>query len=112
MSIIIEQGDLLRIFNHQIHDNWVAYSRTGSRRSLFYGRAQTYGNRSDVYNSRKPLYVTLTFETKIPRSVTFAQVNLISVTPMLQNLRIGLRKRRSGKSDVPVKQHGGWQDVS
>ena len=27
---------------------------------------------------------------------------------MLQNLRIGLRKRQSGKSDVPVKQHGGW----
>ena len=31
-------------------------------------RAQTYGNRSDVKNSRKPLYVTLTFETKILRS--------------------------------------------
>ena len=27
---------------------------------------------------------------------------------MLQNLRIGLRKRRNGKSDVPVKQRGGW----
>ena len=25
---------------------------------------------------------------------------------MLQNLRIGLRKRRNGKSDVPVKQRG------
>ena len=25
---------------------------------------------------------------------------------MLQNLRIGLRKRRKGKSDVPVKQRG------
>ena len=35
---------------HQIHDNWVAYSRIWSRRSLhrFYGRAQTYGNRFDV----------------------------------------------------------------
>ena len=30
---------------HQIHDNWVAYSRIWSRRSphRFYGRAQTYG---------------------------------------------------------------------
>ena len=27
---------------------------------------------------------------------------------MLQNLRIGLRKRRNGKSDGPVKQRGGW----
>ena len=27
---------------------------------------------------------------------------------MLQNLRIGLRKRRSGKSKVPAKQRGSW----
>ena len=33
---------------HQIHDNWVAYSRIWSRRSLSYGRAQTYGNQSNV----------------------------------------------------------------
>ena len=33
------------------------------------------------------------------------------VTPMLQNLRIGLRKRRNGKSDVPAKQRGGWPKV-
>ena len=33
-----------------------------------------------------------------PRSVTFAQVNLISVAPMLQNLRIVHAKRQSGKS--------------
>ena len=34
----------------KIHENWVAYFRIWSRRSLhrFYGRAQTYGNRSDV----------------------------------------------------------------
>ena len=38
--------------------------------------------------------------------------DLISVTPMLQNLRIGLKKRRSGKSDVPVKQRGGWSKIS
>ena len=31
---------------------------------------------------------------------------------MLQNLRIGLRKRRNGKSDVPVKQRGGWPKAS
>ena len=41
-----------------------------SRRSLhrFCGRAQTYGNQSDVFNSQKPSYVMLTFETKILRS--------------------------------------------
>ena len=27
---------------------------------------------------------------------------------MLQNLRIGLKKRQNGKSDVPVKQRGSW----
>ena len=36
------------------------------------------------------------------------QVNLISVTPTLQNLRIGLRRRQSGKSKVPAKQRGSW----
>ena len=68
MSRIIERRDPLYTITHQIHDNWVACSRIWSRRSLhrFYGRAQTYGNRSDVWNSRKPLYVTVTFETKNP----------------------------------------------
>ena len=52
----------------KLHDNWVAYSRIWSRRSLhrFYGRAQTYGNQSDVFDSPKPWYVMLTFETKNP----------------------------------------------
>ena len=31
---------------------------------------------------------------------------------MLQNLRIGLRKRRKGKSDVSVKQRAGWLGAS
>ena len=52
-----------------------------------------------------------TFETKILRSDTFAQVNLISAAPTLQNLRIGLRKRQSGKSKVPAKQRGSWPKV-
>ena len=45
----------------------------------------------------KPCYVMLTFETRIHRLEWFTQVILISVTPMLQNLRIGLKKRRNGK---------------
>ena len=50
MSSIIERRDPLKTLTHQIHDNWVAYSKIWSRQSLhrFYGRAQTYGNRSDV----------------------------------------------------------------
>ena len=91
----------------------VSYFRIWSRRSLhrFCGRAQTCRNQSDVFNLQKPSYVTLTFGTKIHRLEWFAQVILISVTPMLQNLRIGLKKRRNGKSDVPVKQRGGWPKV-
>ena len=36
--------------NHQIYDNWVAFSDIWSRRCLhrFCGRAQTYGTHSDV----------------------------------------------------------------
>ena len=52
--------------------------------------------------------LTLKFETKIPRSVTFVQVNLRSVAPTLQNLRIDLKRRQSGKSKVPAKQRGSW----
>ena len=57
----------------KLHDNWVAYFKMISRRSLqrFYGGAQTYGNRSDVFDSQKPLYVMLTFATRIHRSEWF-----------------------------------------
>ena len=50
MSNILERRNPLYTIIHQVHDNWVAYFRTWSRRSLhrFYGRAQTYGNRFDV----------------------------------------------------------------
>ena len=40
-----------------------------------------------------------------------SQVNLISVAATLQNLRIGLRRRQSGKSKVPAKQRGRWPKV-
>ena len=47
---------------------------------------------------KKAIARLLVFETKIPHSVTFVQVNLMSVAPMLQNLRIVHKKRQSGKS--------------
>ena len=55
--------------DHRIHDIWVVYFKIWSRRrpQRFCGRAQTYGNRSDVFDSRKPCCVVLTFETKIHR---------------------------------------------
>ena len=59
-------------------------------------------------NSRKLLDVIPKFETKILRSGIFAQVNLISAAPTLQDLRIGLRRRQSGKSKVSAKQRGNW----
>ena len=41
--------------NWRIHDNWVAYFRIWSRRSLhrFFGRAQTYWSQSDVFQFTK-----------------------------------------------------------
>ena len=54
-----------------MHDNWVAYFRTWSLRSLFSGRAQTCRNQSNVWNSQRLLHVIPKFEIKIPRSVTF-----------------------------------------
>ena len=38
----------------------------------------------------------------------FAQVNPTNVAPTLQNLRIGLKRRQSGKNKVPAKQRGRW----
>ena len=57
-------------------------------------------------NSQMPSCVTLTFETKNHRLEWFAQVNLVSVGPTLQNLRIVHKKRQNGKSKVPAKQRG------
>ena len=78
IMVTIDQGDLIRnvitswnedLLNddHLTHGNWVVYFRTWRRRSLFSGNAQTCRSQSNVWNSRKPLRVTLKFETKILR---------------------------------------------
>ena len=109
---VIKSWDKSRLnVDHLMHGNWVAYFRTWRRRSLFSGRAQTCRSQSNVSNSRRLLRVTLKFETKILRSEIFAQGNFMSVAPTLQNLRIGLKKRQSGKSKVPAKQRGSWPKV-
>ena len=66
--------------------------RIWSRRSLQRFCERTYGNQSDVFDSMKPSYIILTFETKIHRSDIFAQVIFISATPNPPNLRIGSRR--------------------
>ena len=88
----LERGSSQRRY-HLMHDNWVVYFKTWRRRSLSSGRAQTCRDQSNVWNSRKLMHVTLKFETRILRSDWFAQVNLISVAPTLQNLRIGLGQK-------------------
>ena len=101
--------------NWEMQDNWFAYVRTSSRRNFhrFYGRAQKSWDQFDDCNSQKPHYVTQTFETAtVHRLERFAQVILIRSNPMLQNLRIGLRKRQSGKSKEPAKQRGSWPKIS
>ena len=52
------------------------------------------------------------FSTEQNRLEWFAQVILTSVTSVLHYLRIGLRTRQNGKSDVPMKQRGGWPQTS
>ena len=94
-----------------MHGNWVVYFRTWRRRSLFSGRAQTCRSRSNVWSSQRLLHVIPKFETKIPRSVTFVQVNLMSVAPTLRNLRIVHKKRQCGRSKVPAKQRGSCPKV-
>ena len=47
----------------------------------------------------------------ISRAKSFARNDFAQANRMLQNLKIGLRKRQSGKSDVPAKQRGSWQKV-
>ena len=70
MNVTIDQGNLGREVirnwdkihlnvNHLMHGNWVVYFRTWRRWSLFCGRAQTCGNQSSVWSSRRLLRVIL-----------------------------------------------------
>ena len=108
-KVTIDQGDLTRNVitswnedlldvDHLTHGDWVVYLKTWSRRSLPYERPQTCRDQSNVWHSQRLVRVTQKFEAKILCSDTFAQVNLRSAAPTLQHLRIGLRKRQSGKS--------------
>ena len=82
-----------------------------SSRSQFSDARQLGCVFQDMTPPRRLLRVKLKFETKIPRSVTFVQVNLMSVAPTLQNMRIVHKKRQNGKSKLPAKQRGSWPKV-
>ena len=86
---------------HQIHDFWVASFRAAEvdvnlTEELRHAETNPTCEIHESYCT-----FTLTFETRILRSDIFAKVNLMSVAPTLQNLRIGLKRRQSGKSKVP-----------
>ena len=84
------------MFTHQIHDNRVAHLKIWSRRSLhrFCVRAQTYGNQSDVFDSLKPWVRHASIRDQNPSLGMICPDDPHQRNPMLQNLRIGLRKRQ------------------
>ena len=57
--------DLLDV-DHRAHDIWDVSFMTWSRRNLFYGRAQTCRNKSNVWKSRKLLHATLKIRDQNP----------------------------------------------
>ena len=103
-----KNGDKSAVATRQLVYVFKIWSRRSLHRSC--GRAHTYWSHSDVFDSLKPCYVMLTFETRTHLGM-ICPVILISVTPLLQNLRTGLRRRRNGKSEVPGKQRGSWPKV-
>ena len=102
------------VCNSSIHDNLVVSFRIWSRRSF----SSILRKSSDMQKPIQRVKFTkaVARHTKIrdqnPSLGLICQVNLISVAPTLQNLRIGLWRRQSGKSKVPVKQRGSWPNVS
>ena len=91
----------------KLYDNWVAYFKIWSRRSLqrFCGRAQAYWSQSDVFDSLKPCYVMLTFETK---SIAWNVLPRWSSSAKPQCSKIGGRSQEETEWQEPVKQRGGW----
>ena len=77
----------------KLHDNWVAYFKIWSRRSLhrFCGRAQTYWSQSDVFDC--------------PGDPPQRNPN----APKFEDRS---QERRNGKNDVPVKQRRSWPKIS
>ena len=99
--------------NYLMHGNWVAYFKTWRRRSLFSGRALTCRSRSNVWSSQRQ------FETKILRSDTFVQMNLMSVAQRSKIWGSFTRRDRVARARCPrssveagqkcVKIKGAWK---
>ena len=84
----------------KVHDNCVAYFRI----SLILQKSSNIRKPIRCVHFTKAVVRHANIRDQNPSLGMICPGDLISVTPMLQNLRIGLRKRRNGKSDVPVKQ--------
>ena len=96
----------------KMHDNWVAYFRTQSRRNL-YRLSRKSTNQFDEHDSQKLRSVMQTSEkTKVRRSKQFKSKFLISVVRTLWNLRIDLRRRLKDSSDVSAETRGDWPRIS
>ena len=107
MSIIMKMYDLWRMFTHQIHDNWVAFSRIrGPKSSSIFTEELRHRETDPMCEIHKSSCTS----RRHSRQKSFARIDLsgwTSSAPKLQNLRIGLRKRQSGKSKVPAKKRAG-----
>ena len=90
--------------NLLMHGNWVAYISGHDAAEVYSPEGHRHAETNPTFEIHKG-YCT-SYQNSRPKSfarIFFAQVNLISVAPTLQNLRIGLRRRQSGKSKVPAE---------
>ena len=110
-----ERPDMKRDTCHELKQGHVG-SRSSNARQLGcvfqeHGAAEVYLTkelRRAETNPTCEIHKAIARHTKIRDQKSFAwndfaQVNLINVAPTLQNLRIGLRRRQSGKGKVPVE---------
>ena len=98
--VTIDHGDLVRNVikswfedylnvDHLMYGNWVVLSRHDAV-EVYSPEVHRRAETNRTCEIHKGYCASLKFETKILRSDIFAQVNLMSVAPTLQNLRIGL----------------------
>ena len=109
MSITIEQGDLLRMLTHQgMRQLGCVFKDMEPPKSSSILR-KSFDVLKPIRCVRFTKAVVRHADIRDPNPSArndLPRVNLISVAPTLQNLRIGLRRRQSGQSKVPVKQRG------
>ena len=91
--------------DHRMHDNWVAYFRTWSRRSLFSGRAQTCRNQSNVWKFTKAIARHTNQNPSLGLICPGEPHQRSPNAPKFED------RSQSGKSKLPTKQRGSWPKV-